>query len=63
MKNLLYGTVSLVALASAIAVPASAPKADLVTSPVEERGVFQLFVIPPPNIPLTPLYPLSPPFN
>ena len=44
MKSILYGTVSLLSFASAIAVPADTPKAQVATSPVEERTLFKLWV-------------------
>ena len=46
MKGLFYGTVHLLAIASAIAVPASAPEAEKAVAPVEERNLFNLWVYP-----------------
>ena len=44
MKNLLFGAAYLLSFASAIAVPADAPNADVATAPVEERTFFKLWV-------------------
>lgn len=44
MKITLYGAVSLLSFASAIAVPADTSKAEVATSPVEERTLFKLWV-------------------
>lgn len=56
MKGLIFGTVSLLAFASAIAVPAAAPEAEVASSPVEDRSLFELWV----HLHFPPFYPSHP---